>query len=157
QPELLAHHYTEAGDQEHAVGYWQRAGEHAIQRSAYLEAVQHLTRGLQGLATLPQTLARDHQELDVQMALGLVLMSTKGQAAHEVEQTYARAQELCAHIGETPQLFQTLQGLWRSYSGRGALPTARKIVEQLLRLAQRAAVPALLLEAHGTFGNTLFY
>jgi tetratricopeptide (TPR) repeat protein len=157
QPELLAHHYTEAGDQEHAVGYWQRAGEQALQRSAYLEAVQHLTRGLQVLATLPQTLARDHQELDVQMALGLALMSTKGQAALDVEQTYARAQELCAHIGETPQLFQTLQGVWRSYSGRGALPTARKIVEQLLRLAQRAAVPALLLEAHGTFGNTLFY
>jgi predicted ATPase/class 3 adenylate cyclase len=157
QPELLAHHYTEAGDQEHAVGYWQRAGERALQRSAYLEAVQHLTRGLQVLATLPHTLARDHQELDLQMALGPALMSTKGQAALAVEQTYARAQELCAHIGETPQLFQTLQGLWRFYNGRGALPTGRKIAEQLLRLGQRAAVPALLLQAHSLLGNTLFY
>jgi class 3 adenylate cyclase/DNA-binding winged helix-turn-helix (wHTH) protein/predicted ATPase len=157
QPELLAHHYTAAGDQEHAVGYWQRAGERALQRSAYLEAVQHLTRGLQVLATLPHTLARDHQELTLQMPLGLALMSMQGQAALEVEQTFARAQELCAYIGETPQLFQTLQGLWRSYSGRGALPTARKIAEQLLRLAQRVAVPALLLEAHGMLGNTLFY
>jgi serine/threonine protein kinase/predicted ATPase len=157
QPELLAHHYTEAGDQEHAVGYWQRAGERALQHSAYLEALQLLSRGLQVLAALPQTLARDHQELALQMALGLALMSTKGQATLEVEQTYARAQELCAHIGETPHLFQTLQGLWRYYSGRGALPTARKIAEQLLRLAQRTAMPALLLEAHGAFGNTLFY
>jgi class 3 adenylate cyclase/predicted ATPase len=157
QPELLAHHYTEAGDQEHAVGYWQRAGERALQRSAYLEAVQHLTRGLQGLATLPHTLARDHQELGLQMPLGLALISTKGQAALEVEQTYARAQELCAHLGETPQLFQILRGLWRFYNGRGALPTGRKMAEQLLRLAQRAAAPALLLEAHGILGNTLFY
>src|SRR5262249_33753316 len=145
------------GDQEHAVGYWQRAGERAYQRSAHLEAVQHLTKGLQVLATLPHTLVRDHQELDVQIALGLALVSTKGQAAREVEQVYARAKELCVHLGATPQFFQTLQGLWRSYNGRGALLTGRQIADQLLKLAQRAAVPALLLEAHGTFGNTLFY
>jgi predicted ATPase len=68
QPELLAHHYTEADCREQAVSYWQQAGARAIQRSANLEAVQHLATGLALLAVLPESPARDHQELDLQMA-----------------------------------------------------------------------------------------
>jgi predicted ATPase len=64
---------------------------------------------------------------------------------------------LCAQVGETPQLFPTLRGLWRSYYARGALPTARELGEQLYRLAQHAAVPTHLLEAHDALGTTLFY
>ena len=77
--------------------------------------MQHLTRGLELLATLPETPARDQQELDLQLALGPALMATKGFTAPEVEQTYARARALCAQVGETPQLFPTLWGLWRFY------------------------------------------
>jgi predicted ATPase len=157
QPELLAQHYTEAGRTEQAVGYWQRAGQQARQRSANPEAVQHLTRGLELLTMLPETPARAQQELDLQIALGPVLMATKGHAAPEVEQTYARAQALCAQIGETPQLFPTLRGLCRFYRNRGVLPTARELGEQLYRLAQREAEPAHLLEAHEVLGDTLFY
>src|SRR5262249_3959758 len=47
QPELVAHHYTEAGRSEPALTYWQYAGQRALQRSANLEAVQHLTKGLE--------------------------------------------------------------------------------------------------------------
>ena len=65
-------------------------------------------------------------------------------AAPEVEQTYARARALCQQVGETPQLFPTLRGLWRFYRNRGALPTARELGEQLCRLAQRAAEPSPL-------------
>src|SRR6266545_3649463 len=157
QPELLAHHYTEAGLAAPAVGYWQRAGQQASDRSAYLEAVSHCTTGLELLQTLPETPARAQQELDVQIALGPALSVTKGIAAPEVEQTYARARALCAQVGETPQLFPTLQGLCQCYYGRGALPTARELGEQLLRLAQREAVPTHLLEAHDGLGSTLFY
>ena len=49
QPELLAHHYTEAGLHAQAVGYWQQAGQRAIERSAHLEAIGHLTTGLEVL------------------------------------------------------------------------------------------------------------
>ena len=124
-----------------AIGYWQRAGQQALQRSANPEAVQHLTTGLALLATLPETPARAQQELDLQIALGPALMATKGPAAPEVEQTYARALALCQQVGETPQLFPTLWGLCRFYRTRGALPTARELGEQLYRLAQRAAAP----------------
>ena len=133
QPELLAHHYTEGGLREQAIPYWQRAGQQALQRSANLEAVRHLTTALELLATLPETQARAQQELDLQLALGPALMTTKGYATLEVEQTYARAQALCAQVGDTPQLFPTLWGLWRFYRSQGALQTARELGEQLVQ------------------------
>jgi predicted ATPase/class 3 adenylate cyclase len=155
QPELLAHHYTEAGLHEQAVIYWQQAGQQALQRSANLEAIGQLTTGLELLALLPETPARAQRELDLQIVLGPAWMATKGFAAPEVERTYARARVLCQQVGETPQLFPTLWGLCRFYANRGALSTARELGEQLYRLAQRAAEPTHLLEAHDALGATL--
>jgi predicted ATPase len=157
QPELVAQHYTEAGLGAQAIPYWQGAGQQALQRSANLEAVQHLTTGLALLATLPETPARPQQELDLQMALGPAFIATKGYAAPEVERTYARARALCAQVGETPRLFPALAGLCRFYQSRGTLPTARELGEQLYRLAQRGAEPTHLLEAHEALGSTLFF
>jgi predicted ATPase len=157
QPELVAHHYPEAGCPAQAIPYWQQAGQQALQRSANLEAVRHLSTALALLATLPETLARAQQELDLQIILGPALMATKGTAASEVEQTYARARALCEQVGETPQLFPTLRGLCQFYRNRGALRTARELGEQLDRLAQREAAPTHRLEAHDALGITLFY
>ena len=84
-------------------------------------------------------------------------MATKGQAAPEVEQTYARARALCAQAGDTPQLLPTLRALCQFYVNREALSTARELGEQLYRLAQRAAAPTHLLEAHEALGYTLLF
>jgi predicted ATPase len=157
QPELLAHHYTAAGLIAQAIHYWQHAGRQALQRSANLEAVQQLTTGLALLATLPETPTGIQQELDLHMALAPALIATKGPAAPEVEQTYARARVLCTQVGETPQLFPTLRGLCWFYRTRGALPTARELGEQLYQLAQREADQTHLLEAHDALGSTLFF
>ena len=157
QPELLAHHYTEAGLREQAILYWQRAGQQALQRSANPEAVQHLTTGLALLATLPETPGRAQQELTFQITLGPALMAAKGTAASEVEHTYARARALCAQVGETPQLVPTLLGLCRFYRNRGALQTAQELGEQIDRLAQREADPRRRLEAHDALGDVLFF
>jgi predicted ATPase/class 3 adenylate cyclase len=157
QPELLAHHYTEAGLTAQAIGYAQRAGQRALEHSANLEAVAHLTQGLALLATLPETPERAQQELGLQTTLGPALMNTKGQAAPEVLQAYARARELCQQVGETPQLFQVLRGLWYFYLHRVELRTARELGEHLLTLAQHLGDAALLLEAHYALGNTLNY
>jgi class 3 adenylate cyclase/predicted ATPase len=157
QPELVAHHYTESGLPTQAIPYWQRAGQQALQRSANLEAVGHLTKGLALLATLPETPARAQQELDVQIALGPALMATKGYAVPEVEQTYARARALCQQVGSTPQLFPALQGLCEFYFNRGALPTVRELGEELYRLAQCEAGPTLLLEACDALGIICFF
>jgi predicted ATPase len=157
QPELLAHHCTEAGLHEQAIGYWQQAGQRAIARSANLEALGHLTKGLELLKTLPDTPARTQQELDFQLALGPVWMATKGNAAPEVAQAYTRARELCHQVGETPHLFPALFGLWRFYFVRAEVQAAREVGEQLLALAQCQRDPALLLEAHRALGTTLYF
>jgi predicted ATPase len=157
QPELLAHHYTEAGLVAQAIPSWQRAGQRALERSANLEAMAHLTKGLELLAHLPDTPERAQQELLVQTTLGSALIAVKGFAAPEVLQAYARARELCKQVGETPQLFQVLRGLWYFYLIGVELRTARELVEQLLTLAQHVGDPALLLEAHYALGITLNY
>jgi len=153
----VAHHYTEAGLSALAIPYWQRAGQRALERSANLEAVAHLTTGLEVLAALPDTPERAQQELVMQTTLGPALINTKGQAAPEVLHAYARARELCQQVGETPQLFQVLRGLWYFYLHRVELQTARELGEHLLSLAQQVGDPALLLEAHYALGNTLNY
>jgi hypothetical protein len=76
-----------------------------VERSAHAEAINHLTKGLELLRTLPNTGERTQQELTLLITLGTPLVLTKGFAAPEAEQTYARARELCQHVGETPQLF----------------------------------------------------
>jgi predicted ATPase len=156
QPELVAHHYTEADLRAQALPYWQQAGEHAIQRSAYVEAVAHLTQGLELLKTLQDTPARVQQELMLQIALGPALVVTKGYAAPEVEKAYTRARELCLQVGEAPQLFPAMWGLWVSAFIRTELETARKLGEQLLTLAQEMQKPGLLVEAHYALGGPLF-
>jgi predicted ATPase len=157
QSELLAHHYTEAGLREQAIPYWQQAGQRAVARSATVEAVAHLTKGLELLKTLPATPERIPQELTLQLALGAPLMLTKGWAAPEVGQVYARARVLCQQMGETPQLFPVLLGLSLFYQVRGELPTARELAEELLSLAQTVQDSALLLQAHVALGTALLH
>ena len=93
QPELLAHHYTEAGLPAQALPYWQQAGQRAIERSAYVEAIAHLTTGLEMLTALPATPERTQYELSLLVTLGAPLVATKGYAAPDVAHTYARARE----------------------------------------------------------------
>ena len=156
QPELLAHHYTEAGLAEQAVGYWQRAGQQASDRSANLEAISHLTTGIELLKTLPETPERTQQALTLYIALGAALQMAKGLAAPEVEHAYTQARALCQQVGETPQLAPVLFGLWRFYLARSQLHTARELGDTLLRLAQRADDPALAVVAHYALGATWF-
>ena len=118
----------------------------------------HLTKGLELLATLPETPARAQPELDLQIALGPALMAMKGYAAPEVEQTYARARALCAQVVETPQLFPTLRGLCRFYHTRGALLTASRVGRTARPAgAARGCTDAPPGGPRNALGGTLFY
>jgi class 3 adenylate cyclase/predicted ATPase len=153
----LAHHYRRSGNIQKAVEYLHLAGQQAVQRSAYTEAISHLTTALELLQTLPDTSERTQQELALQTILGPVLMATKGYAASEVEKVYTRARELCQQVGETPQLFWVLRGLRLFYEARGELQTARELGEQLLSVAQSIQDPAFLMQAHYALGETLLW
>jgi class 3 adenylate cyclase/predicted ATPase len=168
-PEVVAHHYTEAGCAAQALPLWQQAGERALQRSANLEGIEHLTKGLAVLATLPETTDRLQHELDLQVALGPALMATRGYASSETEHTFARAWELCQRLGEgpdgpaptqsrqPPQRFPVLYGLWAFYLVGGKHRQACDQAEQFLHLAQRQEDVAPLVGAHRALGASLYY
>ena len=156
QPELLAHHYTEAGLMRRRFPIGSRQVQRATQRSAYVEAIAHLTKGLELLKTLPDTPERVQQELTLQLALSDALIAVKGYTAPEVEKTVTRARELCQQLGETPQLFPVLCRLWLFYFNRGELQTARELAEQMMRLAQSVQDRYLLSVAHVALGCTLY-
>ena len=157
EPEILAWHYTGADLKEPAVAQWQRAGQRAIECSAHVEAIAHLTKGLELIGTLPGTPERARQELALQIALGPALMAAKGQGAAEVGQAYARARDLCQEVGESGQLFPVLWGLWRFRSIRAEHESARKLAEECLSLAERLEDSALLVPAYAALGGTLLW
>ena len=153
RPELLAHHYTEAGLIAQAVGYWQKAGQSAIQRSAHVEAIGHLTRGLALLKTQPETQAQAQHELHLLMLLGPVYMATTGYGAAEVLHTYGRARALCQQLGHTPQTLPALLALARLTMIRAQHHDALALGQQCLALAHQQDDPALLAEAHEAIGK----
>jgi class 3 adenylate cyclase/predicted ATPase len=158
QPELLAHHCTEAGLAEQAVQYWRRAGERALARSANPEAIAHLTRGVELLDGLPQSRQRDEQELVFQTALVTPLWNVCGFGSPEAERASRRALELCERVApDTPAHFRALFGLTHVYVGRGDLRRARPFAEQLLALAERRQDPDLLAYAHFEMGLELLW
>jgi predicted ATPase len=156
QPELLAHHFTEAGLSAQAIPYWQTAGQRAAQRSAHQEAVGHLTKGVEVLQTLPDTPERTQQDLRLHVALGVSLMAVKGRAAPEVARVYTRARALCQQVGDTPQLFPVLRGLFLYYLNCGQRQTAQELAEQLLGQAERQPEVAPRMLGHYLLGQALF-
>jgi len=157
QPELVAHHYTEAGLHVRAVEYWHKAGQGAMRRSANVEALAHLQHGLDVLRYLPETPERTQLELTLLLPLGTVLMSTKGYGDPEVEHAYARARHLCEQVGVASSLFPVLRGLCLFYAVRVEFQTAWALGEQLLSIAQRQHDSLLLVEAHRALGVISFW
>jgi predicted ATPase len=157
QPELLAHHYTEATLYEPAVRYWHRAGQRAHERSAHVEAIRYLNQGLAILHTLPERAECRQYELDLQTTLAQTLKDTKGYSDATVASAYRRAWELCQQVPEAPQRFRVLLGQSIYYLGRTEFQTAYELGEQLLSIAQRAQDAVRLVEAHYTLGVIAFW
>ena len=153
-PELVAHHCTEAHLGPKALHYRHLAGRRASERSANVEAISHLKKGLDLLATLPETTERRRGELDLLLTLGPVLINTKGPRTIEVAQTYARALELCSSLPDSPQHFTAMWGAWR-ISER--FETGLEIGQKLLTLADGLGDPGLSLQAHHCLWASLFH
>ena len=179
QPELVAYHYTEAGLHEKAIDYWHHAGQRALERSANVEGIRHITQGLAALEKLSanantrELKATAQRELELQTILGSALIATKGYAAPEVEVAYTRARELLETLeSREPTLegdadasldrikdlrFPILFGLWLSHLVRGRFLSARELGEQCFVIAKQAEDPAFEVEAHRVLGATLYY
>jgi predicted ATPase len=157
EPELVAHHLTEAGLPERAVEHWLRAGRRAAERSANREAVGHLTKGLAILSSTPARSERARQELALQLALGAPLQALKGQAAPETAEVFRRARRLCGQLGETRQLSAILHGLHAFHIVRGELQPALEFAEACDKIARSQDDSALRAGAHFVLGCVAFH
>ncbi|MFD1558245.1 adenylate/guanylate cyclase domain-containing protein [Paraburkholderia silviterrae] len=153
----LAHHYSQSGNVPKAIEYLQCAGQQALQRSANLEAIQHLGAALELLERLPGGPERARQELAMQLALGPILMAARGPASPQVKAAYTRAMTLCEQVGEASQLIPVQLGLRVNHTLRAEHAIAHKLAERALHLAQSAQDPGLLAEAHSAVGTSAFF
>jgi tetratricopeptide (TPR) repeat protein len=157
QPELVAHHYTEANCPAQAIGYWHKAGVAAASRSANLEAIDQFHRGLGLVDALPDMRERAERELDLQMALGAALFATKSWSHSDIGRTYARVSELCRQLGDHSRGFTALRGLYIHHLNLRDMEKAQHFAEEGLRVAERLGDAARLLWAHVALGNPLFF
>lgn len=156
QPELVAQHLTKAGRSMEAASWWRSAGERALYRSAYLEAVAHLHEAERMIAQLPEGEARWNIDLGVQLLLGPALLMTRGHAARETEEAHLHANELCHRLGNTHAQFPILYGLWWVYAVRPEYAKSLEFGEQLLKIAESIGQSDLIVLAHNALGYSKF-
>jgi predicted ATPase/class 3 adenylate cyclase len=136
QPEVAARHCSEAGFAEQAIGYWLKAGQQSLARSAAMEAAAQLRKGLAQLSFLPNDAPRQKQELELQIALGRALQATMGQASPAMGETYTRARDLCEQLDRPPQLVPVLIGQCVYHLNRGEFDLSREHAAALLQLGE---------------------
>jgi predicted ATPase len=156
QPEIVAHHFTEAGLVEPAIDYWLKAGQHAARRSANAEALNHLARALELLPTIDDPMLRNKWELLLQTLLGHSLRATKGWSVDSVKRAYTRALQLCKESGLDEHTLPAVFGLWTWHFLRAALDEAQALAEHLVNTAENADDSVFKVLAHEALGFTLF-
>ena len=157
EPGLLAHHFTEAGLTDRALDYWERAGQHAAERSANQEAVAHFSTAIGMLMGDPPGAARDRRELALRLELGPQLIANKGQAATETSDNYRAASALAESVGTSDQQFAVNFGLWIVRQQRGELSEASAILKKVHEAANAGKDDGLKLQAHHAGWTTLSY
>jgi class 3 adenylate cyclase/predicted ATPase len=136
-PDLVAHHFTEAGDVERALDYWQMAGDRALGQSANHEAIGHLSRGLSLLVQIPEDHARHRREINLQVALGDANQTAKGFGNTDVGSAYRRALDLCRMLGDTERLYPVQMGLWRFHVIQPEFDAALDLASDMLHQAEK--------------------
>ncbi|WP_146209894.1 protein kinase [Vitiosangium sp. GDMCC 1.1324] len=144
-PELIAHHYTQAGELEPAIRFWAQAGELALRRSAFEESVGHLEQALRLFRLLPGAARRVEEELRLMVPLGEALIAARSYSAPEVEQLYARIPELFQDVSDGPVLIAACRSLYIKNLMKLNFPLASKLAEQIVSLGQRFQVRQLLV------------
>ncbi len=154
-PEVMAHHLTEAGKFHEAVGAWIEAGVNAARRSAHVEAIEHLRRGLGLLDQLSDAAPRRQLELNLQAALMGSIMATEGATSMRVSECCQRGLELCQQGEPTPLILPFTFGQFSFTNCIGrvdeALSLARRV--SLARRAQRQRIRSCHRTPHAGHGT----
>jgi predicted ATPase len=136
RPELVAHHFLEASDNDKGVQYLALAARRAVLTSANVEAIHHADRALDVLSRMPVSPGRSPLELNLCTLRGAALIALRGYASDDVQRTFAQAEELASAVGESPQLMPALHGLWLFHMVRGDRGPTRKLADRLLAIAE---------------------
>ena len=157
QPELLAHHLTEATDIDAALAQWLSAGRLAFSRSAAQEAQAHLERGRALITDRAEDAECLKEELEFCVALGPVYMTTKGAHAPATEQIYARARELSERVGDRKTVFKVAWGQWHVKQLSAGPDSALPLAEECLSLSRQFGDEDFELQAHHASWSTQFF
>jgi len=157
EPEMLAHHFHHARLWDLACAYRERAGDRAVARSSYPEAVAHFTAALSEAAQLSEGAERTKRELALLLKLGPPIIIVKSPQSPETEEVYRRARERAAALSDEPGLFKSTWGLWyNSLTGR-RLDRARDNARDLMTLSRKSGDGDLLLEAFHCRWSTAWF
>ena len=156
QPELLAHHYTQAGKAEEAIGHWLKAGRRAIERSANSEAIAHLRQGIALVPGIYNPDLRSRLELRLQVELGVPLIATDGYAAPATLAAWERAGVLAEQRGEHRLLIRSLYGLWAGRTSMGETRTALGLASRILQLGLQLGDDGITLVGHRAHALNVF-
>jgi len=159
EPELVAHHLTQAGLDEPAIEWWGKAGDQGLRRSAFKEAASHLGKAIEladKLAATVPSVAPGINRLHLQTSLGNALIWAKGQQAPETNAAFARARELANQVEDVSERFSAYYGLWSGYRTRGEPEPMREMAELFLREATARPDCAEAVVAHRIAGLTCF-
>jgi class 3 adenylate cyclase len=149
EPEILARHFAEAGQPERAASYWLEAGRREAGRSANIEAIAHLRRGISALVPLAETPDRLRLELALELALGPILMANEGFASAEGGAAYLRARAVAERLHDDRALFAAIWGRWLTTSeGSSKNGEVNDLVAELFRVAEPIGDPGLRMQAH---------
>ena len=157
QPELVAHHYSEAGEVAKGIEYWLKAGQRAQGRCAVVEAISHLQQGLELIGQLDEGPQRDQMELGFQLPMGAVLLQAKGYANEDVGRTFVRARELCERLGPEAPLFHVIWGIWVGNLVLSRLDECLKFANEMLQLAAESEDDGFIMESRFCLGISLMY
>jgi class 3 adenylate cyclase/predicted ATPase len=162
EPELLARHCTEAGLIDKAAALWGKAGRRSLERSALVEAAEHLTRALTHISTLPISPALRREQIQLQVAIITPLMHVKGYAAPETKAAAERARlliEEAESLGEPPEdpllLFSVLYSFWTASFVAFNGDAVRELANQFLELAEKRRATVPLMIGHRMMGCVL--
>jgi predicted ATPase/class 3 adenylate cyclase len=155
EPELLAHHYTEANVVDSALAFWRQAADRAVARLAYVEALGHVDRAMKLIATLPEGAERDEWELCFLVIEGPSRMALDGWDSPAAERLYEEARTVAERLGRPAEVFRSIWGLWMGAHSSGQHVRAHELYREIFGLLGQTNDPEYVVQAHHAGGSQM--
>jgi predicted ATPase len=155
EPELLAHHYTEANLVDRALAYWRRAAERAAAQLAYIEALGHVDRAMKLVVALPESTERDEWELGFLVIEGPSRMALDGWDSPPAKLLYQRARAVAERLGRPAEVFRSVWGLWMGAHSSGQHVRAHELLQEIFGLLKQTNDVEYIVQAHHAGGSQM--